>query len=292
MSRVAIAVILLALLGVAACGERDQTTSEPRSVLPHKWVDVPEHPWAKVSQHQIDEAGRRGVPVAFVNPWGIRFVFVPAGSFQMGPRGKRHPVRLTMPFYMQVDRVRWPHFAKSRSVLVVSLVEEYAPKREMYLTRPQIKDFTGALSEADGGRAYRLPTEAEWEYACRADTTTSHNWGDLAVIGAEPPCAHNAWGLTDMHCSPEEWCGDVFGPYPTGPVVDPRGAIRRERFEHSNRFVLRAGGHNPECFADGNYGTPGFPQYLSVPSAHRSASRVGRFDTAANFRLVSPLPEK
>ncbi len=106
-------------------------------------------------------------------------------------------------------------------------------------------------AEKKAGYVYRLPTEAEWEYACRAGTTTKYSFGDSESelsdydwnnknsgfishpVGGKKP---NGWGLYDMHGNVHEWCQDWYGDYPIGSTTDPTGAA-----SGSDR-VLRGGG--------------------------------------------------
>ena len=100
-----------------------------------------------------------------------------------------------------------------------------------------------------GAKGYRLPTEAEWEYACRAGTAAAYHtganitdntgWycensgGKTHPVGQKPP---NAWGLYDMHGNVWDWCWDWYGEYPSGAQTDPLGA-------HTGIYrVMRGGG--------------------------------------------------
>lgn len=132
------------------------------------------------------------------------------------------------------------------------------------------------------GKNYRLPTEAEWEYACRAGTTTQYCTGnslpsemqkeqatnrslklvDLSVGQTAP----NAFGLYDMHGSVEEWCADWYGPYASGSQTNPGGPSA------GNFKVTRGGSHN----------TP--VKYLR--SANRSAATPDDHHNQIGFRVV------
>ena len=215
------------------------------------------HPpaWAKVAPEQIAEAKKHGVPVAFENDLGMRFVLIPAGTFLMGSpedekgRGDdeaQHKVTITKPYYMQITEVTNGQYRRFRadhdsgSLDVDSLDGDLQPVGS--LAWSDAAAFAEWIGSQDEGRAYRHPSEAEWEYACRAGTMTRFSFGDpeqdefvlhgrffdrnspfesapgslgarravAARVGTYPP---NRWGLHDMHGNVREHVSDFYARY-------------------------------------------------------------------------------
>ena len=190
----------------------------------------------------------------------LEMVWCPPGTFMMGSpdsevgrnadEGPQHQVTLTHGFWMskyEVTQAQWravtdnsPSYFQGERVAGVNT--DSRPVEQV-----SWDDITGAsgflsrLNAANPGLAFRLPSEAEWEYACRAGTTTRFYWGDdldssqiglyawysgnsggqTHDVGKNLP---NAWGLYDMSGNVDEWCQDWYEAYWAGAVSDPQGA--------------------------------------------------------------------
>jgi formylglycine-generating enzyme required for sulfatase activity len=219
------------------------------------------------------------------NSIGMEFKLIPAGKFTMGSndgsdRDKpAHQVTLTKPFKMGVHEVTQAQYEQ---------VMKNNPSKFKGADHPVVMvswtdamEFCRRLSELPAekaaGNVYRLPTEAEWEYACRAGTTTQFSFGDdesdlgdyawyddnsdgkTHPVGEKLP---NAWGLYDMHGNVREWCQDRFGDYPSGSVTDPSGATSGSyRVSRGGSWYGTAGycrsairGRDSPSYRYGNYG--------------------------------------
>ena len=187
----------------------------------------------------------------------MEMIYCPPGEFMMGSptteEGRddnemQHRVRLTKGFWLgkyPVTQWQWqsvmgnnpPDFTGD-GALPVECVSWDDCKRFIEKVKSSVKRQLGGDA--------RFPTEAEWEYACRAGTTTAYFWGnalngDRANCDGSEPCgteksgpylgettpvgryAPNPWGLYDMHGNVWEWCNDRYGDYPSGSVTNPRG---------------------------------------------------------------------
>jgi formylglycine-generating enzyme required for sulfatase activity len=179
----------------------------------------------------------------------IEFCRVPAGTFRRSKLRSYHRVAISRDFYLgkyPVTQAQWealmednPSHFKGAKWPVEQVSWE------------DCQQFIDKLNYQTGRNIYRLPTEAEWEYACRAESTTAywfgaekkqldeHGWysansdGKTHPVGQKTP---NPWGFYDMYGNVWEWCKDWYGPYPGGLVTDPEGPS-----SGSDR-VLRGGG--------------------------------------------------
>ena len=155
----------------------------------------------------------------------------------MSFQGKQHEVTLTKPFYMGKYEVTQEQYKA-----VMGKNPSRTKGAKLPVTKVSWEDcqeFIKKLNKKTNG-GYRLPTEAEWEYACRAGTTTAYSFGDKitpkdanyldSVIGKSVAVGSykpNAFGLYDMHGNVWEWCEDWHGKYPLA-VTDPKGPATGE----------------------------------------------------------------
>jgi formylglycine-generating enzyme required for sulfatase activity len=202
---------------------------------------------------------------ALTNSLGMQFVLIPAGTFLMGSGSEeegdedeqpRHQVTISQPFYLQITPVtqgQWQRVMGENPSYFQECGED-CPVENVSWNDAQ--EFIKKLNRLEKTDRYRLPTEAEWEYACRAGNTQSYCFGDgEAELGQYAWYADNsqksthpvgrlkpnAWGLYDMHGNVYEWCQDWYGEYPSGPVSDPKGPSAGEY------RVLRGGSWDGEA---------------------------------------------
>ncbi len=210
------------------------------------------------------------------NSIGMSFVLIPAGSFMMGSADDvpdaatdekpQHRVTISRAFYLgkfEVTQAQWEvvmgsgSFSRSRSNDFYNL-----PGMAQRLTGPgnpatvswnDAQEFIRRLNQKEGHDRYRLPTEAEWEYAARAGTNSAYSFGNDAgdlgryawygedfETGATHPVGQkepNDWGLHDVHGNVWEWVQDWYDAryYASSPTVDPRGP------QTGSRRVVRGG---------------------------------------------------
>jgi formylglycine-generating enzyme required for sulfatase activity len=279
------------LCGSVACVAAERKTAGPPGVPA----------WAKVSKKQIAEAAKLGVPVAFENHAGVRFVLVPAGEFMMGSpddevgrykgEGPRHKVTIGKAFYAAIHQCTQGQW---KSVMgTMPWKDKDGKNKRAAVDNPSHAinhvcwddgmAFCAKLGKKDG-RTYRLLTEAEWEYACRAGSTTRYCYGDdlkaeklaeyawyqktyfadgsksqfMRPVGAKKP---NAWGVYDMHGNAWEFCMDVSRPNYEGAPTDGSAWIKGGPASKDGVLgrVLRGGGPRStdrRCRTASRYGYP------------------------------------
>jgi formylglycine-generating enzyme required for sulfatase activity/tRNA A-37 threonylcarbamoyl transferase component Bud32 len=208
---------------------------EPRVVEPK---EVPESLKAQTS-----------LPEKFTNSLGMKFRLIPAGKFLMGsPRNEKgrfknelqHEVILTKPYYLGVYPVSQGEYERVMGCNPSYFKGDRHPVEKVSWedAMAYIERLNSLAEEMSLGRRYRLPTESEWEHACRAGSRTAYCYGDEdSRLGDYAWYASNsesrthpvgetesnAWGLQDMHGNVWEWCSDWYGDYPNAEVTDSTG---------------------------------------------------------------------
>ncbi|MEW6755317.1 MAG: formylglycine-generating enzyme family protein [Candidatus Latescibacterota bacterium] len=197
----------------------------------------------------------------------MQFIWIEPGTFTMGSpesdpwhdgdEGPQHEVTLTRGFWLgkhEITQEQWEAVLGTRPWAGQGYVQANPRHPAVYISWDDVQQFIGRLNADAGTGVYRLPTEAEWECACRAGTSTRWSFGEdepdlgdyawyldnawsVGVQYAQPVGTKlpNPWGLFDMQGNVWEWCQDWYGSYPSGAVVDPVGAASA-----SNR-VIRGG---------------------------------------------------
>lgn len=192
------------------------------------------------------------------NQMGIELVYVPAGSFMMGANSlyefetPAHQVTFKESFYMGKYEVTQAQWKSVMGTNPSSFKGNNLPVEQVLWN--EVKEFVRKLNEMNDGYAYRLPSEAEWEYACRAGTTGdypgklsemawySENSGNKThAVGGKQP---NAWGLADMHGNVWEWCQDSYHDSYNGAPTDGSawlgGGDQKSRVLRGGSFVEEA----------------------------------------------------
>ncbi|MBL7133412.1 MAG: formylglycine-generating enzyme family protein [Phycisphaerae bacterium] len=268
------------------------SASPPQSKVPS---------WAKVSKAQLAEAKKLGVPVAFANAAGVKFVLVPPGQFMMGSavdepghykeEAPQHKVTVRRAFYTAIHQVTHAQWQAVMGTTPWKGKPHCKDGPDYAVNHVNWNDATAFCAKlgAKDGRAYRLPTEAQWEYACRAGTTTRYFYGDdpkaeklthhavyfgntwdkpetrhVHKVGTKKP---NAWGIHDMHGNVWELCMDMQHKNFEGAPSDDRAWMDggEKRADGTPGRVLRGGG------------------FRSTDRRCRSASRYSYPQTAGSY---------
>jgi formylglycine-generating enzyme required for sulfatase activity len=255
------------------------------------------------------------IPLSTDNPVPLKLVFIPPGEFSMGspepevgrkPDEKLHPVRITRGFYLSVTEItqaQWEAVMHTAPWKGKPQVQEGTTLPAVCIGWEQANEFCRTLSALEK-KEFRLPTEAEWEYAHRAGGKTTYSFGDdpaqlteFAWFREEPNAttaqhkfaqpvgtkAANPFGLYDMNGNVWEWCFDHYDKkyYEASPENNPQGptsgsfCVRRGGSWQSDPTIFRAAYRSVESPSNTNVVDLGFRLAMSVgetPSALETGS--------------------
>jgi len=196
----------------------------------------------------------------------------------------QHEVTITRAFYLQTTPVTQGQWARVMGNNPSRFKDDGDKCPVEKIRWDEAQTFIEKLNEMEGTDKYRLPTEAEWEYACRAGSAERFCSGDdegklgeyAWYRGNSGKRTHpvgnkkaNAWGLYDMHGNVWEWCQDCYGDYPAGPVTDPKGS--------------------PSCEFRVSRGGSWFDNASDIRSAHRGWGWPSNRVNNLGFRLAWDL---
>ena len=243
----------------------------------------------QVDQPIIEPAGSDQLAPTFTNHIGLAFALIPAGSFLMGglrdDEKPAHEVNINSSFYLakfQTTQRQWQRVMKNNPSRFVG---DKLPVEQISWDYVQI--FIAKLNEMDDGYEYRLPSEAEWEYACRAGTTGEF-YGELDSIawhrensrrqtnevGTKQP---NAFGLHDMSGNVREWCEDAWHDNYEGAPTD-------------GSSWMSGGDPNQRAARGGSWWDSSYNLESASRFGHESRFRDSVIDTGfIGFRLVAAV---
>jgi len=213
--------------------------------------------------HALAKQGENGTNI-IINSIGMEFIFIGAGSFQMGAHESedgsskekpRHEVKLSQPFYIgkhEVTQAQWQAIMSTNPSLFTG-----PTKPVNRVSWDDVQTFIARLNTIEKTTSYRLPTEAQWEYAARAESQTSYCYGDdpkgeklnryswyeknsknqIHPVGELKP---NNWGIHDMHGNVQEWVQDWYDKnyYQSSDETDPTGpASGRKRVVRGGSWI-------------------------------------------------------
>jgi len=248
------------------------------------YAQTVESPPSGDTQHAQQQPA--GTKEPFTNTIGQTFVYIRPGTFMMGSPAEernrsedeaRHSVTLTRGFYMQTTEVTQYQWQTIMGKNLAYFCECGSQCPVESVSWEDVQGFIKILNQRPGTHRYRLPTEAEWEYAARAGSTgpfagtiDAMGWyrnnagGKTHPVGKKRP---NAWGLYDMHGNVSEWVHDWYAEYRSGRVTDPKGPSK------GYFRVNRGGGWDMPAFG--------------CRSAQRIINGPGSIASTMGFRLVA-----
>ena len=235
---------------LAEAAERLKTARAEEQARAERQAKEEEKARQKKQSAQLPKMGHNSI--------GMNFVLCPAGSFMMGSPSNhgygderpRHKVTISHPFYIGVNEVTQQQYQRVMGInpadhQMDTTTWKPVPTYPVEMVNwDQAAEFCRRLTKLEGARRYRLPTEAEWEYAARA---AGKHWGPIRISqSATLPVGQtkrNRWNIYDLAGNVWEWTADWYDPnyYSKSPEVDPQGPSR------GSEKVVRGGAFNTDA---------------------------------------------